>query len=452
MASSALGRRLRPPHRTALSPGQRNDQLNRQTRTNTSATCSATTGSGHNCRIEQEFRFDQTLTGAGAQVEKTWSNHFLIAGVELYRLESEQMRDATVRNLTTGNTTKTLAGDTFPLRDFAPGYTDTLGLYVQDDIELASGRFTLTPGLRYDWRKLKPEPDALSLAVLALNNQKEITQTDGAFSPKLAVLWRLDGSWSVFGHVARGFRAPSYDEVNGHFRNTTQGYGVAPNPDLKPETSVGAELGVRLSIPSMRGQLSIYDNRYKDFITSVRLNCPADPRCIAGLTNTNTSINLSRVRIYGTEARLVWDIVPGWRLAGALTYAHGQDEELDRPLDSIEPTRLILAVTRDAGRWGTEARLRAAQRVRRVNDCVTVACTGTGYSPWFRPPGYGVLDVSAWYEPVKNARLVLAVNNLTDRKYWLWSDIRNADARNPQGVDFYSQPGRNLSASFEYTF
>lgn len=425
---------------------------NRQTRSNTSATCSASSGAGNNCAIDQEFRFDQTLTGFGAQVEKAWSGHFLIAGLEASRVQTEQLRDATVRNLTTSTTTKTLAGDVFPLRDFAPGYTDTLGLYVQDDIELAGGVFTLTPGLRYDWRKLKPEPDALSLAVLAANNNRAVSQTDGAFSPKIAGTWRLDGGWSLFGLVARGFRAPSYDEVNGHFRNTTQSYGVAPNPDLKPESSVGGELGVRLARGGLRGQFSLYDNRYEDFIATVRLNCPGDPRCIAGLTNTNMSQNLAKVRIYGAEARLAWDIQPGWRLTGALAYAHGQDEELDRPLDSIEPTRLTLAVMRDAGRWGTEARLRAAQEVRRVNNCTTVACTGTGYSPWFRPSGYGVLDLSAWYEPVKGARLALAVNNLTDRKYWLWSDIRHADARNPQGVDFYSQPGRNVSASFEYSF
>jgi len=425
---------------------------NRQTRTNTSAACSATASGVNNCAIAQEFRFDQTLTGFGAQVEKAWGGHFLIAGLEISRLESEQRRDATVRNLTTGATTKTLAGDAFPLRDFAPGHTDTVGVYVQDDIELAGGAFTLTPGLRYDWRKLKPEPDALSLAVLAANNNRAATQTDGALSPKIAGLWRLSGGWSLFGHVARGFRAPSYDEVNGHFRNTTQSYGVTPNPDLKPETSVGGEIGVRLAREALRGQFSLYDNRYKDFIASVRLSCPGDPRCIAGLNNTNMSQNLSKVRIYGAEARMVWDIQPGWRLSGALAYAHGQDEALDRPIDSIEPTRLMLAVTRDAGRWGGEARLRAAQRVRRANDCTTAACTGTDYSPWFRPPGYAVLDLSAWYEPIKGARVALAINNLTDRKYWLWSDIRNADARNPQGVDFYSQPGRHLSASFEYRF
>jgi hemoglobin/transferrin/lactoferrin receptor protein len=46
----------------------------------------------------------------------------------------------------------------------------------------------------------------------------------------------------------------------------------------------------------------------------------------------------------------------------------------------------------------------------------------------------------------------VALNNVFDKKYWLWSDIRQADATNPVGVDFYSQPGRSLAASIEHRF
>lgn len=423
------------------------ENYNRQTRSNTSATCSAAFGVGHNCYIEQDFFFEQTTLGGGVQVERALDNHFITAGLDLSRVETEQMRDARVWNLTAGTFMKSLAGDTFPLRDFAPGYTVSVGLFVQDEISLAGDRLVLTPGLRYDWRKLKPEPDALSQAVLAAIGKQAVEQTDGAFSPKLAALWRFDQAWSAFGLVARGYRAPNYEEANGHFRNTAQSYGIAPNPGLKPETSVGAELGLRMRFPGLRGQFSIYDNHYKDFIERVRLNCPTDPNCIAGLTRTDISKNISKVRIWGAEARVSWDFMPGWNLNGALTYAHGDNKEINRPLDSIEPLRLSLAVTRDAGLWGAEGRLRAAQKVSRVNDY-----SGTTYSPWFRPGGYGVVDLSAWWKPGKNARLNVALNNVFDKKYFLWSDIRQADARNPAGVDFYSQPGRNFAASFEYQF
>lgn len=421
--------------------------FNLQTRSNTSATCSATTGSGNNCRIEQDFSFTQESLGGGLQFETAtqWLNkeHLITYGTDISRVDTEELRDTSRWNLTNGTFSKTLAGDTFPLRDFANGRTETVGVFVQDEISgWANGRLTLTPGLRYDWRRLKPEVDALAQKSLTANNREAVEQSDSAFSPKLAALWKLNGRWSLYGQAVRGFRAPNYEEVNGSFRNTVQGYGNTPNPDLKPETSIGVEAGLKLHAETVRGQLSLYDNRYKNFIESVRLNCPSDPNCLSGL-NTFMYSNLSRVRIYGAEMRGVWDFAPGWKLDGAFAWAHGQNESDSEPLNSVEPARASLGLIRDAGIWGTEARVRGATAVSRTDDS-----DGT----WYRPAGYVVADLYAWWRPIKSGVLNVAVNNLLDKKYWLWSDIRQADDINPVGVDFYSQPGRTLSASFTYQF
>ncbi|PJF45482.1 MAG: hypothetical protein CUN48_18660 [Candidatus Thermofonsia Clade 3 bacterium] len=91
--------------------------------------------------------------------------------------------------------------------------------------------------------------------------------------------------------------------------------------------------------------------------------------------------------------------------------------------------------------------MRVAARKSRVNDF-----NGNTYAPWFRPPGYGVVDLAAWWQPMRDVRITAAVNNLFDKKYWLWGDIRQADARNPAGVDFYSQPGRNLTVTLQADF
>src|SRR5690606_31513030 len=136
-------------------------------------------------------------------------------------------------------------------------------------------------------------------------------QTDSAFSPKIAARWQLNPQWSLYGQAVRGFRAPNYEEVNSSFRNTILSYGISPNPSLKPETSVGVEIGAKLHTENLRGQISIYDNRYKNFIESIELSCPTDPSCITGLARTNMFVNLSRVRIYGVELRSAWDFAPG---------------------------------------------------------------------------------------------------------------------------------------------
>ncbi len=423
--------------------------FNRQNRTNTSASCSASAGAGSNCFIEQDFFFSQTATGGGAQFEsgiKAWGkDHLLTYGVDFSRVKTEEKRDANVFNLTAGTLSKNLAGDSFPLRDFAMGRTDTVALFAQDEIGgLAGGPLSLTPSLRYDWRRLTPQVDALAQSVLTAINRQVVKQSDGALSPKLAAMWAFSPAVSAYGQVARGYRAPNYEEVNGAFRNTAQMYGSIPNPNLKPETSVGVELGMKLHAQNLRGQVAVYDNRYRDFIAAVELACPADPRCVAApIRRTTMFQNMSRVRIYGAEARAAWDFAPGWRVDGAIALAHGDVESANQPLNTVEPARLTVGLARDAGVWGAEARVRAAKAITRTDD--------TG-GAWFRPTGYGLADLAAWWRPVKNVQINLAVNNLFDRKYWLWSDIRQADARNPVGVDFYSQPGRTLSASLSYQF
>lgn len=425
---------------------------NNQRRTGTSASCSAVAVGANQCYIEGDFSLDQNSTGANVQFESAWKQgsvqHLLSYGADLGRVKVEQKRDARIWNQTTNTFTKTLAGETFPLRDFAIGQTQTLGVFIQDEIEgLADGRLSLMPGLRYDRTRLRPEVDALAAQVLTQNNRQVAEQSHGSFSPKLGVTWKFNQQVSGYGQLARGFRAPNYQEVNGNFRNTAQQYGITPNAALKPETSTGLELGLRLKQESLRGQLSVFDNRYKDFIESLRYdNCHlpgANPNCIAGTRTTFQSVNFSRVNIRGAELRVQWNPAPGWQLGSTFAYARGHNEQSDQPLNSVEPRRLNVNVTRDFGAWGLEGRVHAAGSKSRIDD------TGGAF---FRTPGYAVSDVSAWWRINPRTQLVATVNNLFDRKYWLWSDIRQADAPNPLAVDFYSQPGRHANLAIQMDF
>lgn len=441
---------LRMHHQTSET-----DNFNFQQRTNTSAGCSAAMGSGNNCYVESDFSMDQTSKGLGLQLESALKSgavhHLLTYGVDVGRVSIEELRDTRVWNRTTGSFTRMLAGESFPLRDFANGKTDTVGVFVQDEITgLADGRLSLTPGLRYDQTRLTPEIDRLAQQVLTLIQRQAVEQKHGSLSPKLGAIWRFTPQLSAYGQLARGFRAPNYKEVNGVFRNTAQQYGVTPNPALEPETSTGIELGLRFSDDTLRSQFNVFDNRYKDFIESIKhtgCNLPsANPNCIAGTTTTYQSVNLNRVRIRGVELRARWDMkafMPGWSLGGALAHARGDNEQSGQPLDSVEPSRLAVNLTRDFGAWGAEARVHAAARKKRVDDT-----QGT----WFRTPGYGVTDLSAWWKIDRRTQLNVSVNNLFDKKYWLWGDIRQADAYAPLGVDFYSQPGRNLNVALQVDF
>ncbi|GAA7757056.1 MULTISPECIES: TonB-dependent receptor [Cupriavidus] len=72
---------------------------------------------------------------------------------------------------------------------------------------------------------------------------------------------------------------------------------------------------------------------------------------------------------------------------------------------------------------------------------------------YFKPGGYGVVDLQAWWRLGKRATFALAVNNLFDKTYWLWGDVRQTgvSALEP-GLAFYTQPGRTFAASVKLSF
>ncbi len=421
---------------------------NEQTRSNTSATCSGVAAGANTCFLEQDFFLSQTNEGMGVQLESVFqaigAEHLLSYGVDLQRQKVINFRDATRYNLTLNTVSKNIAGDVHPMRDFANGDTRTIGVYVQDDLRFSGlPSWTFVPGVRFDSTHLTPEVDALAQAVLTANGKQAVEQKHSGVSPKLGVQWKIGEVLTGFGQLSGGFRAPNYAEVNGSFRNSTMMYGSVPNPDLKAERSVGVELGLRARTASTSGQIAVFDNRYRNFIENVKLNCPADPMCITGLT-TYASKNIADVRIYGAEVRGGWEFADNWRLDGAMAYARGSNEEAELPLNSIEPLRMTLGLAYDKNDWGAEGRVRMAEEKDHVDD--------TTNGVYFRTPRYAVADLSAWVRPTQNTRIIGAINNLFDEKYWLWSDIRRADGTNPQGVDFYTQPGRHYRVSFQLDF
>lgn len=431
-----------------------------------------------NCDVDQKFEMEQTQTAFNLQLESAFTlagvSHLLTYGADLMRQEVETKSDTTITLTNTlaginpvvftglpmrpapvgvdpmapppaGTVTKNLNGETYPLRYFPNGTSDTLGLFAQDEISLLNERLTLTPGIRYDRSQLKPEVDALAAGSLLANGRTASSQTYSRVSPKLGWQWKFNPAVSTYGQLASGFRAPNYHEVNSSLRNINIGYGVVPNPNLKPETSVGLELGLRAKGEKMRGQLAVFNNQYKDFITDVALKCPADPDCVPGLNQGTTQYrNLSKVRIYGAEARGSWDFAPGWRADGAIAWARGTDEGANQPLNSVDPLRASLGVGYNTDTWGTEGRLRAAENKSRTDS------TDKDY---YRTPGYGVIDLGAWYKPSRDTRVTVALNNVFDKKYWIWSDIRHMTVETTTaGVDYYSQPGRNVRLAFQMDF
>lgn len=426
---------------------QRTDNQNWQRRTNTSSSCSATTVGTTNCSVDQRFRYEQTHTGLSLMQEKAFTFGLpqqASWGADLLRTETEESKTTTWTNLASGVSSNVFIGEVFPKADYPRGHTDQLGVFAQDEVTL--GKFKLTPGLRYDRFKLVPESDSLYSRT---DGRTAVSKQGSHLSPKFAALYGMSPDWNLYAQYLEGYRGPNYEEVNRYFYNNSQRYALAGNPDLRPETSRSLELGSKYAGKVWGAQFALYETRYQNFIESVLLPAGDPNVVVAGGVRFSTYRyqNLSRVVIRGGDWRGYWQALPALRLSAGIAITHGYDQSTGKPLNSIEPKRATLAAQwTPSAPWGAEWRLRAAAGKSHIDN------SNSAYG-YYRTPGYGVNDVSAWWRVQPNVRVNLAINNVFDKTYYLWSDVRRSgmSAADP-APEFYTQPGRNLALSVKIDY
>ena len=404
-----------------------------------------TTAAGARQRRQRTFNFDQRLMGVEAVLSKQLqfgsTEHVLTYGAELARTEIRQKRDGLATNLVTGVSTPVISPDNFPVRDFPNSRSTTAALFVQDEISFADGggegTFRLVPALRVDHYALRPTIDTIFAADNPGVAAVDLDET--SIAPKLGAVWKFAPDWSLFAGYARGFRAPPYADVNIGFTNLAFGYTAIANPDLKPETSDGFEAGVRYGGEGLWFGLSVYDNRYRDFIESLSF---------VGVNNQGLQVfqsrNIADARIRGAELKggvdfgTFNDALAGWSLRGAAAYARGEDRTKNAPLNSIDPLRGSLGLAYNREQWGAElAGIFAEGKDKsRVTD-----------NNFYRPAGYAVFDLlTHWRFPSTGVRLNLGVFNLADRKYTDWADVPGVSSSS-QTLDRYTRAGRSFAAS-----
>jgi hemoglobin/transferrin/lactoferrin receptor protein len=386
----------------------------------------------------RDVTFDEKTLQLGVQANKTVRMQGALTGWTQQFTYGAEHVNTRVSNLNTGVTPP--FGETFPLKRFPDTNETTQALYLQD--EWISDAWSITPALRYDRFDLKADqagfvPRAASLSGFAT-------------SPKLGVLWRTAPQWSVFSSYGAGFRAPNASQVNAFFENLTAFYKTIPNPDLKPEKSRSVELGVRGQWRGLAIEAAAFNGRYRDLIADSQQVGGAG---VAGNPTVFQSVNIGQARIRGFEVKGDYTWVNGTYGKVSTPFAFGRTEGKDlrtgQPLNSINPAKLAVGLHYAATDWDLrfDAIRHAAKKAGDVTSAGSVALPNTQ----FLTPAATTLDLSGQWRIRKDVRLNLALNNLTNKKYWMWSDVRGLAASSTV-ADAYTQPGRHLNASLVVDF
>lgn len=392
-----------------------------------SATATAATQLRHS-----DFNFNQSILGTEVQFsgKREWLgwNHNFTYGLAADLTSTERPRNRYQTTLSTGVSTYSVAGETYPNKNFPDTITTNAGFYVQDIMQY--GALRIIPAVRYDYYHLEPYQDADFMR----SNLTGVTvseQTETAISPKLGLTYDLSQNYRLFGQYAHGFRAPPYDNANFGFRNAAFGYEILPNGNLKPETSNGFEGGLRGRFNDGSSfQVSGFYNLYKDFIETVTVNEAATSP--SGLIQFQYQ-NLSNVTIYGFEGKGEYRFHPLWSLFGSFAYAYGTNNDTGAPIDSVDPFTAVTGLRyRDKG-WTIEGRTRWVAAKDRVSapTVVTVAAHATA-------------DLLVSYEVMPRFTVNAGIFNLFDASYYDPQSVAALSSTTPN-IELYKAPGRTLA-------
>jgi hemoglobin/transferrin/lactoferrin receptor protein len=339
-----------------------------------------------------------------------------------------------VRNVQTGMTPA--AGETYPLKRFPDTTESSTALYAQD--EFIAGAWSITPGVRMDHFSIDASQAGYTPVAKSMSGS--------AVSPKLGAIYRFTPQWSAYGNFAAGFKAPTAGQVNGFFSNPLANYQSIANPNLKAEKSRSVEIGVRGRTDGVSLDVAAFTGRYKDFIEEFQ-------QVGGAFTPTNPAIyqaiNLSNVTISGFEikGRVNWGKAGGGTLSSPFAYGQtrGRNTDNNRPLNSVAPQRLSTGLQYEAPTWslGFNVNHYAAKKLSDVDTTATP-------NP-FLSKAETLIDVSGQWRVQKDLRITAGIYNLTDRKYWRWSDVVGQSATSTT-IDAYTQPGRYARVSLVKDF
>lgn len=379
--------------------------------------------------------YDQDTVGGSLQARKLFQpfQHVLLvtAGGSYKHDVFDMIRDRVDINQATGAVVPA-TNIILPSKYFPKSTVGETGAYLQSELQF--GRVTVLPGVRYDRFKL----DADQNDRVYIDNQNPAAADFSAdrVSARFGASVSLTNSVSAHVQYAGGFRAPPYSAVNSGFTNLAGGYTSLPNTDLRPETSDNFEASVRGAFRRVSAGVTVFSNHYDDFILQAQRGFNAS----TGLLEFQYQ-NVSKVVIKGVELRGEGRLTDRLQLRAAYAVIRGDDVtgDTDVPLNTVAPDQGSLGLQYDGGGWGAEAILRGVRAQRQ-------SVAGTGF---FAPASFATADVTAWVRPVHDVSVRFGVLNLTNAKYFEWSNVRGRQSTD-QTLDRYSSPGVSAIVSASY--
>lgn len=292
--------------------------------------------------------------------------------------------------------------------------TTNLGVFAFEQAE--AGRFRLSGGIRFDWRRMDVSADDV-LDVAA--QQREWTSLVG----NVGALYRLSEGTALVLNVGRGFRAPNPFEL---FANGVHEGTLAferGNPDLDVEASLNTDLAFRVQGNRLALEVGGFVNLVDGYIFTVPVPGLIDPG--SGLQVFD--VVQGNARLVGAELSAQYHPWPAVHLDVTADFVRGTNTTTGDPLASMPPFRATWRLSyegRDLARWAASPYLwfggQANARQTRLDPSEAAFYEQAFDGAGFTPMAFTLLDVGAGITLVAGptpVQLDLRVTNLLDTAF-----------------------------------
>ncbi|MCG5549138.1 TonB-dependent receptor domain-containing protein [Halorhodospira halochloris] len=233
----------------------------------------------------------------------------------------------------------------------------------------------------------------------------------GYTTGQLAWGWQVTDTWQTRASYGTAFKAPTFNQLYAPEYQTAWGT-YRSNPNLNPEESASAELGVRWQDRQMYLDASVFQTEIDDLIANREVE-----------TDQNQFVNVNEALIRGAEAEIgaEWE---DWQLSGAYTYLDHEDRETGNELRRRPNHSARLDIDRELGdfSFGATGIARGRSYDDEDNDV--------------RLSGYGLLNLRTSYAFTPEWSLRGTLENALDKDYEM--------------ADGYNQPGRAVYVSIHF--
>lgn len=363
--------------------------------------------------------------------------------------------------------------------------------FVKDqfNFSLHNNLLTVEPGLRLIYQKTKAvHLDKMSSSVVTEQDLETLygkTHSDHFLSPSLLINYQLADGANIYAKYQRGIQFPNAGQLYGSWNLNQNGlpptlqYAFIGNIDLEPETSHAFEIGYTGDITAgIEVGASLFYNKYKNFIASNRYNRLTHPdmfdRVPSHIGTIFKTENRDAAYIYGLEFNTkidfsVWsETLSGFDTVIAIGYSKGKskssysgDEYVD--LESIAPLKAVIGLNWNSPQKDYGASIvTTLQKGKQAKDSGRENYNNTSSSvlapavTYYRIPGYGMIDLSAYWQITKTVRVNGGIYNLTDKRYWNYSNSHSlTQSGYPSDKENFllsTQPGRTFYLGMNIDF